>query len=144
MVGLAVAYLLASAITGHAEQLRAILSARILRPVAVLSYSMYLLQYVAITFLFDFPLVRRYFPMPSFSNSYSSIAVGTLVVHAHAVILCAYASSFATFNYFAVEKPMIKAGAALLFAPCCLLTASVIDVLNTELQTSLLASQRAK
>ena len=60
-IGLATAYLLASAITGHAPRVARVLSTSCLRPLAVLSYSMYLLQYVAMQLM---PHIYDYLELP--------------------------------------------------------------------------------
>ena len=59
--GLASAYLLASAITGHAPRLCRLLSTPCLRPLAVLSYSIYLLQYVGMQLM---PHIAEYLESP--------------------------------------------------------------------------------
>jgi len=120
LVGLAVAYLLALALTGHAPRLAAFLSARIWRPFAVLSYSMYLLQYVGgmpWTPLYN-ALIR---PHLDPYDTTAPVWVGALVTHSKLLVVVAGTMPLALLNYICVERPMLIFGhglAAKISAAC--------------------------
>ena len=115
LVGLAVAYLLATATTGHAPRLAAVLSLRLWRPLAVLSYSMYLLQYVG-SLAWDVVFDR--FIAPRLDTDGATFLTGLLVAHAKFPAVIAGTLPLALANYALVERPLTKFGHALSTREC--------------------------
>jgi peptidoglycan/LPS O-acetylase OafA/YrhL len=107
LVGLAVAHLLAMALTGGAPRLAAVLSARAWRPLAVLSYSMYLLQYVASYAAwgpFFASAIAPYFDVHDVVSA-GAFWTGVGLAHAKALALVAATLPLALLNFVAVEHP---------------------------------------
>lgn len=98
--GCAVAYVVARSLqAGRGRCLKVVLGCRLWAPVATLSYSAYLLQYIGML-----PIVRMVSPPTAGTSVYVTFAtfVGTL--------LCVYVAVFALalVCYLAVEKPMMN------------------------------------
>ena len=109
LVGLATAYLLTTAITGHAPRLAAFLSLPLWRPFAVLSYSIYLLQYVGgllWTPLWELALA------PLVDLQRTPLWIGVLLVHSKFVVVLVGTLPLALLNYTLVERPMLRLGHA--------------------------------
>eukprot|EP00966_Prymnesium_polylepis_P322089 7378357-Prymnesium_polylepis.1 len=87
LVGLATAYLLAAAILGRAPRLNAFLSARLWRPFAALSYSMYLLQYIGIYLVEALHLdIKRYVADKAAMTEGDAFLFGVVAVHVQSVV----------------------------------------------------------
>ena len=105
LVGLATAFLLADCLTGHAHCLSAFLSAPCWRPLAALSYSMYLLQYVGAA-VFD-PLFKAYIlPRIDLADGLRLVYVGAGIAHLKAVIVIIATMPLALCNYLLIEHPL--------------------------------------
>ena len=100
--------MLAMALTGHAPRLAAFLSAPAWRPLAVLSYSVYLLQYVG-ALPFD-PLFATLISPRLGDLSQTPLWLGALVAHSKTLLLVACTLPLALLNYLCVERPMMLYG----------------------------------
>ncbi|KAL1504055.1 hypothetical protein AB1Y20_010465 [Prymnesium parvum] len=105
IVGLSAAYLLATSITGHAPRLESFLSARIWRPFAALSYSMYLLQYIG---AFPWAPIFAFVvdpPLDTVAHA-DDLWIGFLVMHAKALVIILCTLPMALLNYVLIEHPL--------------------------------------
>lgn len=111
LLGAAAAYLLARAVTDRAPLLSRILSARFWRPLAGLSYSMYLLQYLGWKLLF-LPL----YPSFGLSQGEGDLGVwyGTLVVYMGSALAVVGTVPLALLSYVFVETAGMKLGKLLM------------------------------
>mmetsp|Transcript_106471 Transcript_106471/g.189300 ORF Transcript_106471/g.189300 Transcript_106471/m.189300 type:complete len:460 (-) Transcript_106471:94-1473(-) len=112
-IGLAQAYLLVLVSTDNAPRLHSFLGARVWTPVAALSYSMYLLQYVGWLFVF----------IPAYNNYIKEWLVGSSylqrLVVAYQMPLLAMLGTFplALLNFLFVERSSMIVSKRLLAAP---------------------------
>ena len=106
LLGLAVAYLLGMALSGHAACLAAFLSQRAWRPVAALSYSLYLLQYVG---------AEAWLPLSSafikpridvHDLSAKNIFLAAGISHAKFPVMLLATAPLALAQYLVVERPL--------------------------------------
>ena len=120
LVGLAVAYLLATSLTGHAPRLAAALGHPCWRPLAALSYSMYLLQYVGSKLAWP-PVSDPIIALIGIDTVHGPLWYGALLSHAKGLVTVAATLPLATLNYCLVERPLHLHGrdAALCIAGAC-------------------------
>lgn len=104
LLGLAVAYLLGASLTGHAPRLAGFLGHPCWRPLAALSYSVYLLQYVGSAVWT--PLVSPLIDAMGLDAIYGPLWLGAILSHGKALVVLAATLPLAAANYCLVERPM--------------------------------------
>ena len=107
LTGLAVAFLLACALTGKAPKLNSFLSAPAWRPLAVLSYSMYLLQYVG---GLPWDAMWVWLVGGSLDVNQTPVWYGVLLANAKFPAVVGCTLPLALINYVCVERPSLKWG----------------------------------
>jgi peptidoglycan/LPS O-acetylase OafA/YrhL len=117
VVGLAVAYLLWAALTGHAPRLAAFLGWDGWRPIAALSYSVYLLQYIggllAWTPFFTHVVAPRMAlerELPAEEWTGARMALAAAIVHGKLLFVLLGTLPLALANYVLVERPLMLHG----------------------------------
>lgn len=107
LLGLAAAFLLGTSVTGHAPRLCALLSAPAWRPIAVLSYSAYLLQYLGAA---CWAPTYAFFGGPRLDVAAAPAWLGWLLLHLKFALMLAATLPLAVGSYALVERPLLLYG----------------------------------